>query len=369
MSQLVPKRPRICCAALLAPLAVLAAASHATAQVVVTYPRSIVDSIAAKIEADADFLRAMGDASVSFAEARKIRAEAYEKELDNVLKYAQTYWARRDLYEAEKLERYVHPLERRRIRDSNTWKRLKDHPDLNVAAIPDGDALNFLLDRLSGTVLAYSLSDLNPKLLDQLKLSDETLHRLRLEQQLPNGRSLVFRADKGDALDVDWWPFALRDEELAPLRDGFVQARDLTVEEANRGTPTSATLKALMRALDALDAAFRGKYTTERRFDSINAFDHYRTAERFLQSLAGEIHLIQESGDARVFDGSLKFEGDNLFALLTHMSRHGLHFAPAQPGDESAYHELFRMMRDVYVTVADDYVADKPADEKKTETQ
>jgi hypothetical protein len=359
MSLLMPNRSRVCCAALLASLAVLATASHATAQVV-TYPRSIVDSIAAKIEADADFLRAMGEASVDFAEARRIRAEAYEKELDNVLKYAQTYWARRDLYEAEKLERYIHPLERRRIRDSNTWKRLKDHPDLNVGAIPNGNALNFLLDRLSGSVLAYhySLSDLDNRLLEQLKVSDETLHQLRLEQQLPNGRRLVFRADEGVALDVNWWPFALRDEELAPLREDFLDAREATAEEARGGTPSSGTLKELMRALDELDAAFRSTYTQQRRIDSVSTFDHYRTAERFLKTLAGEIHLIQESGDASAFDGSLKFEGDNVFDLLTHMSRHGLHFAPAQPGDETAYHELFRMMRDLYVTVADDYVAE-----------
>jgi hypothetical protein len=357
MNRRAPFRRSTQCLAWIAPLAVLATAAPARAQVV-TYPRSIVDSIANKIRADGEFIESLGRASVDFATARKIRAEAYEKELDNVLKYAQTYWARRDLYEAEKLERYISPLERRRIRDSKTWKRLKDHPDLNVAAIATGSALNFLLDRLAGSVLAYySLSELDSKLLEQLKLSDETLHRLRLEQQLPSGRRHVFRADEGVGLDVDWWPFALRDDELAPLREEFVEARDATVEEAKEGSPSEETLKRLMRALDELDAAFRTRYTRERRLVSLSAFDHYRTAERFLKSLAGEIHLVQAAGNASVFDGSLKFEGDNLFDLLTHMSRHGLHFAPAQPGDESAYHEVFRMMRDLYVTVADEYLA------------
>jgi hypothetical protein len=49
------------------------------------------------------------------------------------------------------------------------------------------------------------------------------------------------------------------------------------------------------------------------------------------------------------------------------MSRHGLEFAPAKPGEEAAYHTVFRMMRDVYVTIADndESIQVKKNDDKK----
>lgn len=36
------------------------------------------------------------------------------------------------------------------------------------------------------------------------------------------------------------------------------------------------------------------------------------------------------------------------------MSPNGLEFAPALPGEEAAYHQVFHMMRDLFVTVVDD---------------
>jgi hypothetical protein len=50
-------------------------------------------------------------------------------------------------------------LDIRRLINSKTWERLRDHPDLNGPAVDNGNALNFLLHRLSGTLLAYHFSE------------------------------------------------------------------------------------------------------------------------------------------------------------------------------------------------------------------
>jgi hypothetical protein len=87
---------------------------------------------------------------------------------------------------------------------------------------------------------------------------------------------------------------------------------------------------------------------------SVNDHREYGLAKRYLQSLAGELYRIKSVGLKAVNDDSQKFQGSNLIALLTHMSRNGLEFAPSLPGEESAYHRVFHMMRDLYVTVAEE---------------
>jgi hypothetical protein len=324
------------------------------------YPRwwyryySPVDAIAQRIRAEAHFVRAVSHTQIDYANARKIRAQAFRQEIVNSVAYVRAYWDRKAIGEAERMKRYVAPLERQKIINSQTWARLQDHPELNGAAIVRGNAMNFLLDRLSSSVLAYNFLENPDNVPPQLNLDDQLLHRLQLRQDLPNGERLVFRANEGTALQVDWWPYALRDRLFEDQRNQFERARVRVVMEAINGQISNEALRGLMKALDELDAAFRGKYIERYRLSSTAKFRHFLTTKRFIRSLAGEISRLQTTGDASAFDGSLRFQGGNLVALLTFMSRNGLDFAPAKPGEEAAYHTTFVMMRDLYLTVADE---------------
>ena len=80
----------------------------------------------------------------------------------------------------------------------------------------------------------------------------------------------------------------------------------------------------------------------------------FQAGQRFLESLAGELFRLRDLGPNALGPASRKFQGDNLIELLTHMSRNGLEFAPAQAGDEAAYFQVFHMMRDLFATIADD---------------
>jgi hypothetical protein len=51
-----------------------------------------------------------------------------------------------------------------------------------------------------------------------------------------------------------------------------------------------------------------------------------------------------------------------IFGRFVSMARHGLEFAPAESGDEPAYHGLFSMMRDLYLVVADRDQGTRPRD-------
>ncbi len=313
-------------------------------------------AISAQIHAEANFLRAYGDAAADLNRARIYRAQAVNLEIQNSVDYVKAYWERRSIGEAEKLKRHKTLAQKEDIRNSHLWQRLKDHPDLSVEAIPNGTALNFLLDRLAGGVLAYQFSagQSGPslELLQQLELDQKTLHQLRVRQELPSGGRTVFRVDEGKPLDVGWWPASLRGSELQTERTHFENAR--TNLMSGPETSLENNLKELFTAYDQLVEAFHKLHTREARLKSVNTHREYGLAKRFLQSLASELYRIRSVGPKALKDDALKFEGKNAVALLTHMSRNGLEFAPSLPGEEPAYHRVFHMLRDLYVTVAED---------------
>jgi hypothetical protein len=319
-------------------------------------------AISAQIHAEANFLRAYGEAAVDLQVARNYRAKAVSMEIQNSVDYTKAYWERRSINEAERLKRHVTAAKKQSKRDSHFWNHLKNHPDLAVAAIPDGRALNFLLDRMAGGVLAYHFSAGNDEAsldaLRQLEITPEVLGQLRVRQDTAGGGRTVFRLDEGKPLDVDWWPAALRGGTFKIERTRFEKARAvLMASETDESLDDN--LKAVFQTYDALVEAFHKHHTRSVRLKSVHDHREYGLAKRFLQSLAGELYRIRSVGAKALNDDSMKFEGDNLVALLTHMSRNGLEFAPAQPGDEPAYHQVFHMMRDVFVAVSDDAKASK----------
>ncbi len=162
------------------------------------------DAISSRVYAQAELIRAGGAADVDYATARAIRAVAVRQEIANSVERVRAYWDRKAIGEAELMKRAYHHLESKRKRNTQMWDRLKNHPDLNGPGIVNGTALNFLLHRLSGTVLAYEFSNPDAKsassVAGQLQLTSKTLHGLNLRQALSNGERLVFRADEGIAL-------------------------------------------------------------------------------------------------------------------------------------------------------------------------
>lgn len=320
---------------------------------------SVVDALASRVYAQAEFVRASGSAAVDFATAREIRAKAISKEIENSVARVRAYWDRRAIGEAERLKRAHNHLRGLRKRNSKTWERFKYHPELSNAGIVKGTALNFLLHRLSGTVLAYEFSLAGPMdrlaNLKELEVTPKTLHNLRMRQRLPGGERLIVRAGTGEALDIDWWPLALRDPQFDKQRTAFQEARRVVVDESHVGAVSPKRIQELDVALLDLHGAFEEFYNQKRRkLTNFRSWSEHTTADSFLKSLIGEVGRLKATGSVEAFDGSMKFPGNDLFSLLRFMSRHGLDFAPATPGGESAYHEVFKMMRDLYVTASED---------------
>jgi len=319
-------------------------------------------ALSARVHAQADVIRSTGKAAVDFAAARRIRADAVRAELKNSVERTWSYWQRREIIETELAKRKIDVAARRKRISGRTWEKLKLHPDLSRIQIANGAALNFLMYRLSATALAWDPADptdqFDSAVLEYLRMDPDVLHKLRL-QQTAGTSSYVFRADEGVPLKMDWWPYLLRRDEFAALRENFVAKRQAVIDDAADGEITVASLEALELASVDLSTKFRERYNRFRRLaEGVASYREAKDAENFLRSMDLEIARLQRTGDATAFDQSLRFAPDeserHLPALVAFMARNGLKFAPPQPGEESAYFTTFQLLRDFYLAYEDD---------------
>ena len=85
---------------------------------------------------------------------------------------------------------------------------------------------------------------------------------------------------------------------------------------------------------------------------------HVPDVTTFLAELDREVRRLEDTGDIRPFQTragwSPEGNGGNLVGLLSFMNSNGVRFASSKPSDEPVYHNLFVMMRSLYLTVAED---------------
>ncbi|MGI9474466.1 MAG: hypothetical protein ACR2NZ_23215 [Rubripirellula sp.] len=330
-------------------------------------------SVTSGIYAQADLIRAQGDAAVDFAYARNLHAEAYSKELDNWKKELRIYWERKTLAEQKKLElNQVQQIARMKYlndqkwQNSRVWDRLKNHPELSVTKIRNGSALNFMLARLAASSLPYRFdpdaSRYSVEALDQLDLSEELLDNVTLKQG-----PFKFTASQTVDGTISLWPYILRWDDFKVSRIAFEQSRAAVVRESNEtGQASVDSIQRMESALLKLTAEFHGSTKVGQWVKQRNRYTHFLAGDRFLQELDREILQLEKSGDIRPFRGQSgydpKSDGDHLVSLLCFMNRNGVEFAASAPGSEFAYHNMFVLMRGLYLTVAEEDESFKPKD-------
>lgn len=322
-------------------------------------------AVTSRIYAQAALIRAQGNASVDIADARNLHADAYSKELDNWKKELRVYWERKTLAEQKKLELdHVRQIARMKYlndqkwQNSRLWDRLKNHPELSQTNIRNGSALNFLMARLASSSLPYRFDRTNSRYSDealaQLDLDDEILGQITLKQG-------PFKFNAGQPVDgtVSLWPYILRWEEFKNSRTAFEQARAAVVKESEKSGQASVdSIKRLESALMKLTNEYHGSTKVANWIAQRNRRTHFYAGDRFLQQLDSEILQLEKSGDIRPLRGQSMYnpesDGSHVVSLLCFMNRNGVEFDKATPGSEYAYHNMFVMMRALYLTVAEE---------------
>ena len=248
--------------------------------------------------------------------------------------------------------------------NSRVWDRLKNHPELSGANIRNGRALNFMLARLATTSLPYRFapesSRYSAETLDQLDLSDDVLGNVTLKQG-----PFKFTASQKIDGTISLWPYILRWDDFKASRIAFEQARAAVVRESEESGQASVdSIQRMESALMTLTGEFHGSTKVAQWVKQRNRYTHFYAGDRFLQELDREILQLEKSGDSRPFRGQSGYDpnsdGDHLVSLLCFMNRNGVEFAPSAPGSEFAYHNLFVMMRGLYLTVAEEDESLKP---------
>jgi hypothetical protein len=318
-----------------------------------------------EIQAEAQYLRAYGLAQRDLAVAAKHYEEAQTLALANAKQALHDHLERRELLEAEHNRKIAKRLKGKRESDQRILERLKNHPELNGGEVRTGVALNFLKNRLSPTVVTFRSASMGSReaveeVAAQLHVTPETVHALQVRQNLSKGETFVFRLDEGRPMQVDWWPPALRAPELKDARSQFEAARTMALETQSSDDFDVCIRKLILRHA-ALEEAFLKMQNRATRLKSQQAWVACNDGKAFLQTMSGEIRRMEKLGPGRFVPEELRYQGSELPELLAHMVRNGLEFAPAKPDDEQAYHQVFIMLRDLYVAFESDAAQNEPA--------
>jgi hypothetical protein len=184
---------------------------------------------------------------------------------------------------------------------------------------------------------------------DHYLTSDELQHIVLTDGAHAAGEKITFRAHEAKVMETPW-PFVLRGPEYQNLRRAFELDRDEALGQMTEsGKIRYETQKSLKESVDELMLAFQKRHTWQRRHLSPEAYREYSRGKQFLQSLALSVARVIETNDRQVFDGSLRFEGNNVLDLVRHLCRHGLEFGPPGAGDQRVYTKLYLAMRDIFL--------------------
>ncbi len=327
----------------------------ASGQTIVRVQSTPISAASLQILVQSEYLRAQGAFLASSAEARHVNAEAAQMEMDNAVKWVNTYFERRRLNreyrEAENPGVIEQQEKRRELRRRILEKNLQESLGTDLT-----DELNWMLrELLAHASYSVFMSDHPMSLLgsqDNLPLSIEDKRLIRVnEGKVPGGKSLVFGLDPDQVLEPHW-PLALRGESIKPARDAFEAARDRALGDLKISRKISeANQERLMKSVDHLSEQLNAAWPQERR-RSPQDFLTYLSAKRYLQTLAVSTYRLIETDNPAAFDDSYRFRGETVGELLQHMMNKGLEFAPPEAGGEAVYRKLFNAVRTFYLQLA-----------------
>jgi hypothetical protein len=145
------------------------------------------------------------------------------------------------------------------------------------------------------------------------------------------------------------WPTALLDlkpaGEAQELRDQLQRRAKEALEQAKKGPVDPNTVKELEKSSERLQKLLLAQVGDL-------PFADYSESKRYLGQLNDGLRALREPNAGDFANGKFKLKAGSVADLIQHMTKHGLKFAPATPGDESAYGALHRALADYSVAVS-----------------
>jgi hypothetical protein len=267
----------------------------------------------------ADVINAQGRFMVNTQQAYQQREQVRSERIANRRRLFDEY-----LYEREKTP--TAEDDRQRSMQQNLQRSRNNPP---VTEVYSGKALNDLLADLrklpskpEGAALAG---------LQQLPLDEDGLKHINVT----TGAGNIGLLKNEGRLN---WPVALVGSEFKEPRDRISSLAQAAIRQAEfNGQVDSGTLTQLSSDVDSLHKQLR-------KNGGDLPFAVYTEAKTFLNGLDDAIAALRQRDVGNHFTGKLALKAKTIPELVEHMTKQGLQFAPAVPGDESAYVALHQAL-------------------------
>jgi hypothetical protein len=202
--------------------------------------------------------------------------------------------------------------------------RMRNNPP--SVSIRSGDALNTLLRSIQK---AQGQFGVGPRIL----LDPDIMSRISVTDGSSFGQGIL---SQGPALS---WPHAIEGSDIFDAgRKRMDRAMSQAIQQSMAGKQVDAELLTELRsALDSL------RETKSAHVHELTP-TQFVQARRFMNELHETIRTLQTPSAANFATGKWAARGDTVSELVLNLTRDGLRFAPAAPGNEFAYNSLYHSM-------------------------
>lgn len=134
------------------------------------------------------------------------------------------------------------------------------------------------------------------------------------------------------------WPLVFEEKEaFREVREKINENLKDAIERARTGKVDQALLQNLETAFKDLDAL------TDKEVVNMTT-SQYIEARRYLDLLRAGLDALRNENVAKFFDRTYEARGKTAADLFEYMTKNGLVFAPATPGDEAAYRTMYSIL-------------------------
>ena len=262
----------------------------------------------------ADLVRASGELTIMLEQARIEREKANQAKLET----------KRKAFDQMMYEKANTPTltENLQYEAGLSTQRLMSSP--MTAEITSGKTLNAMLPMIKSLSLKGTQGPPIPLDQDHLRHVNVTVGK--------EGANLGMLSGGGANLN---WPLCLQGTQQKQVSDLISTA----ISQAKLGTLDAKLYKEINTRLDDINEDLRKQFHKE-EIDGGEFLD----GRRFLDSLNQSMQALRAPASQRFLDGSYAAKGRTVTELVDYMTKNGLSFAGANPGDEAVYqalHDLF----------------------------
>jgi hypothetical protein len=267
----------------------------------------------------ADVINAQGRFLTSTQQAYMMREQVRSERIANRRKIFDEYLYEREKTPTAEEDRQKHLLEQ--------LNRSRNNPP--VTEIWSGKALNDILADLRKLPPPKPDSG-NLVNTQQLPLDEDGLKHINVTAAAGNTGNIGLLKNEGRLN----WPVALSEPQFKEMRERINTLAQAAVRQAEfNGRVDPGTILQMSNDVNTLNRLLR-------QSSGDLPFGLYTEARTFLNNLTDAITALSQPDVGNYFTGKFALKAKTVPELVEQMSKQGLQFAPATPGDEAAYAAL-----------------------------